>query len=73
MPGQFQHPAYLAGVQRIVAACQSNHKTAAFLATDDAWSREYTTHGFRMFAFGIDQMMLQNALKTGLDHLRTLR
>lgn len=73
VPGQFQDPAYLAGVQRIVAACQANQKTAAFLATDDAWSREYTAHGFRMFAFGIDQLMLQNALKTGLDNLRALR
>ena len=73
VPGQFQHPAYLAGVQRIVAACRANQKTAAFLATDDTWSREYTTHGFRMFAFGIDQLMLQNALKAGLDNLRALR
>ncbi len=73
MPGQFQHPAYLAGVQRIVAACRANQKTPAFLATDDTWSREYTTHGFRMFAFGIDQLMLQNALKAGLDNLRALR
>ena len=73
VPGQFQHPAYLAGVPRSVAACRANQKTAAFLATDDTWSREYTTHGFRMFAFGIDQLMLQNALKAGLDNLRALR
>ena len=73
VPGQFQHPDYLAGVKRIVAACEANGKPAAFLATDEAWSREYTAHGFRLFAFGIDQLMLQGALKAGLDGLRGLR
>ena len=73
VPGQFQPPDYLAGVKRIVAACEANGKAAAFLATDEAWSREYTAHGFRLFAFGIDQLMLQGALKAGLDGLRGLR
>ena len=70
VPGQFQHPGYLQGVKRIVSACKAHNKTPAFLATDEAWSREYTAHGFRLFAFGVDQLMLQGALKTGLDHLR---
>ena len=73
VPGQFQHPDYLAGVKRIVAACEANGTPAAFLAADEAWSREYTAHGFRLFAFGIDQLMLQGALKAGLDGLRGLR
>ena len=70
VPGQFGHPAYLQGVKHIVAACQAHGKTPAFLATDDAWSREYSAHGFRLFAFGVDQLMLQAALKAGLDQLR---
>ena len=70
VPGQFGHPAYLQGVKRIVAACKTHGKTPAFLATDAAWSREYTAHGFRLFAFGVDQLMLQGALKAGLDQLR---
>ncbi|HNP71988.1 MAG TPA: hypothetical protein PKK15_12790, partial [Kouleothrix sp.] len=41
IPGQFRHPDYIAAVRRIVAACEANGKTAAFLATDDAWAREY--------------------------------
>ena len=70
VPGQFQHPAYLQGVKRIVTACKAHGKTPAFLATDEAWSREYLAHGFRLFAFGVDQLMLQGALKAGLDQLR---
>ena len=73
LPGQFQHPDYLAGVKRIVAACETHGKTAAFLATDNAWANEYMAHGYRLLAFGIDQLMLQAALKAGLDSMRAHR
>ena len=70
IPGQFQHPDYIAGVRNIVAACKKHGKAPAFLATDDTWAREYHAHGFRLMAYGIDQAMLQNALKHGLDLLK---
>ncbi len=70
IPGQFRHPDYLAAVKRIVAACEKAGKAAAFLATDDAWAREYTALGFRLFAYGLDQAMLGNALRDGLAVLR---
>ncbi len=70
IPGAFQHPDYLKAVKRIVAACDAHGKAAGFLATDDAWAREYRAHGFRLFAYGLDQAMLQNALRHGLDVLR---
>ncbi len=70
IPGQFQHPDYLAAVDRIAAACAVHGKTAAFLATDQAWGRDYLARGFRLFAYGIDQMMLQNALAEGIGALR---
>lgn len=70
IPGQFQHPDYRAAIARIVAACDAHGKTAAFLATDDDWAREYMAHGFRLMAYGIDQAMLGNALRHGLAVLR---
>ena len=70
IPGQFQHPAYLAALHRVVAACSANDKIAAFLATDEQWAREYVAMGFRLMAYGVDQMMLQDALRRGLDVLR---
>jgi 2-keto-3-deoxy-L-rhamnonate aldolase RhmA len=70
IPGQFQHPAYLAAVDRVVAACVANGKTAAILAMDDAWARDYVAKGFRLMAYGIDQSLLQQALQRGLDVLR---
>jgi 2-keto-3-deoxy-L-rhamnonate aldolase RhmA len=70
IPGAFQHADYLAAVKRIVAACEASGKTAAFLAGDDTWAREYKGYGFRLFAYGVDQAMLQASLKHGLDLLR---
>ena len=71
IPGGFDHPRYLSAIDRIVAACDAHGKTAAFLATDERWARDYATKGFRLFAFGLDQAMLQNALRSGLDVLRS--
>jgi 2-keto-3-deoxy-L-rhamnonate aldolase RhmA len=70
IPGAFRHPDYLAAVKRIVGACDAHGKAAGFLAADDAWAREYVAHGFRLLAYGLDQAMLQNALRRGLDILR---
>ena len=35
IPGQFQHPQYIAGVRRIATAARRHGKIAAFLAYDD--------------------------------------
>ncbi len=70
IPGQFGHPDYLAAVERIVTACRAAGKTPAFLATDDDWARSYAAKGFRLMAYGVDQLMLQGALAHGLDVLR---
>ena len=70
IPGQFRHPDYLAAVKRIVAACEAHGKAPAFLAPDDDWAREYKALRFRLFAYGLDQAMLGNALRHGLDVLR---
>jgi 2-keto-3-deoxy-L-rhamnonate aldolase RhmA len=70
IPGDFQHPRFIAAVDRIIAACEAAGKAAAFIATDETWGREYASRGFRLFAYGLDQLMLQTALKHGLDLLR---
>jgi len=72
IPGQFQHPDFLAAVRRIVAAAQSFGKVAGFMASDDTWAREYWAHGFRMLAYGPDHLLLQAALRAGLGTLRGL-
>jgi len=71
IPGQFQHRAYLAAVDRVVAACAAHGKVPAFLAADPQWARDYAARGFRLMAYGIDQLLLQDALRNGLDVLRS--
>ena len=70
IPGGFQEPRFKSAVDRIVAACQASRKAAAFIATDETWAREYAQKGFRLFAYGLDQLMLQTALQQGLELLR---
>jgi 2-dehydro-3-deoxyglucarate aldolase/4-hydroxy-2-oxoheptanedioate aldolase len=72
IPGQFQHPDFLAAVRRTVAAAQAHGKVAGFMALDEAWAREYWGHGYRMLAFGLDHVLFQAALRAGLDMLRGL-
>ncbi len=70
IPAAFQHPDYVAGVKRIVAACNRHGKAAGVLATDHTWARDYVALGFRALAYGVDQALLQHALREGLDVLR---
>jgi len=70
IPGQFTHPDYLRALDRIVAACARHGKAPGFLATDGAWARDYLARGFRMMAYGIDTLMLRDALREGLDAIR---
>ena len=50
IPGEFDHPDYLAAVARIVAACDRQGKPAGFLATDERSARDAVARGFRMLA-----------------------
>ena len=70
IPAQFEHPTYLAAIDRVVRACTRYGKAPAMLATDDAWARDYAARGFRLMAYGIDQLLLQSALRHGMDVLR---
>lgn len=66
IPGQFEHPAFVAALDSVVAACTAHGKTAGILAFDDASVRDYVARGFRLLAYGVDQLMLQEALRHGL-------
>jgi 2-dehydro-3-deoxyglucarate aldolase/4-hydroxy-2-oxoheptanedioate aldolase len=70
IPGAFDHPDYRAAVARIVAACGGAGKAAGFLATDAQSARAALARGFRILAYGVDQLMLQDALRAGLALLR---
>jgi 4-hydroxy-2-oxoheptanedioate aldolase len=70
IPGDFTHPRYLAAVDEIVAAARRHGKTAAVLAADVAWGRDYLAKGFRMIAYGLDHLLFRDALARGISALR---
>jgi len=70
IPGDFAHRDFHAALDRIVDACRVNRKTPAILATDAASARQFAAKGVRLMAYGIDQLMLQDALRHGLDVVR---
>lgn len=63
IPGQFDHPDYLAAVKRIVAAGRRNGKALGFMAADAAWARKYRKYGFNMIASGTDQGILMAGVR----------
>jgi 2-dehydro-3-deoxyglucarate aldolase/4-hydroxy-2-oxoheptanedioate aldolase len=67
IPGQFEHPGYLAAVERIVAAGRRNRKALGFMAADVGWASKYRKHGFNMIATGTDQGILIAGIRTILQ------
>jgi len=70
IPAQFDHPRYLAAVDALLAACRRHGKTPGFMAGDERWARDYRARGFRIIAYGVDVLLLQSALKSGIAALR---
>lgn len=62
--GEFQHPTYLAAVDRIAKAAKKNGKILATAAPNDTFAKEYVARGFQMIMFGTDAGLLQTALST---------
>lgn len=65
IPGQFDSPAYLAAVNRIVAAGRKHRKALGFMAADERWAKQYKKLGFNMIATGTDHGILM----TGVKHI----
>ena len=62
VPGEFQHPTYLAAVDRIVQAAKKHRRVLAVAAPTEAFAKEYLARGFQLIFFGPDVSLLQSAL-----------
>lgn len=63
IPGQFDNPAYIAAVKRIVAAGRRHKKALGFMAADQAWAKQYKRFGFNMIATGTDHGILMAGVR----------
>jgi len=70
IPGDFEHPRYLAAIEAIVAAARRHGKGLGFMAADAQWARRYRDFGFNMIVAGLDQTLLQAAVRGTLAPLR---
>jgi 2-keto-3-deoxy-L-rhamnonate aldolase RhmA len=66
IPGQFDHPDFLAAVDRLVAACRLHGKPAGVLVGSVETAEAWRARGFRVFAYGTDISLLQQGLHSGL-------
>ena len=71
IPGQFSHPAYLQAVERVLEACRRHGKAPGIMAGDVATGQAQLEQGFRAMAYSGDLWLYQQALRQGLDALRT--
>jgi 2-keto-3-deoxy-L-rhamnonate aldolase RhmA len=68
--GQFDHPEFLAAVDRLVEACTRHGNAAGFLVTDTAAAVTWLKRGFRCLGYGTDIGLMQTALAAGIAGLR---
>jgi 2-keto-3-deoxy-L-rhamnonate aldolase RhmA len=68
--GQFDHPDFLAAVDRLLVACRARGKPAGVLAGLVGTAEAWRMRGFHVFAYGTDISLLQQSLRDGLARLR---
>jgi 2-keto-3-deoxy-L-rhamnonate aldolase RhmA len=71
IPMQRHHPAFLAALDAVMAACRDHGKAAGCLVGTVEEGRERIGQGFRLVLYSGDIWLFGGALKAGIDDLRT--
>lgn len=72
MPGQFEHPEFVAAIARVAQAAQARGKAAGVMVADVETGAFWRSLGYRAFAFGGDLWLYKSALQTGVEGMRRL-
>lgn len=70
VPGETQHPSYLAALDKIVAAARKHNRPLGMAAANEASAREALARGFSLISFGTDVYLLQAALSQRIEAMR---
>jgi 2-dehydro-3-deoxyglucarate aldolase/4-hydroxy-2-oxoheptanedioate aldolase len=70
IPGEFDHPAYLEAVERILEAAREHGKAAGMMVSAPQEAAVLLDQGFRAIAWSGDLWIYGQALRTGLDTIR---
>jgi 2-dehydro-3-deoxyglucarate aldolase/4-hydroxy-2-oxoheptanedioate aldolase len=71
VPGDFEHPSFHEAVATVRAACEQHGKALAIMATSVEDGRARLAQGFRLVAYSGDLRIYADALRAGLDALRS--
>ena len=70
VPGQFDHPDFLAAIDRFREACDRHGKASGIMATSVEDARTHLEKGFRAVAYWGDIWLYAKALRDGLTAIR---
>ncbi|MFO1349797.1 MAG: aldolase/citrate lyase family protein [Gammaproteobacteria bacterium] len=73
IPGQFDHPDFVAAVDKLVAAANKHKKPLGFMDGNLELVETMIARGFRVIGFGTDISLLQSAFRQGLARLKGKR
>ena len=71
IPGRFDHPDYLAALDRVAAAAATSGTLAGFMPTSTEQATDLIDRGFSLLAYGGDLWIYQQALAAGLAAVRS--
>lgn len=70
IPGDFEHPKLQNGIDKIIAACETNGKSAACLVGSSEQGKAWIARGFRMVSYFYDIGIFTQGLRQGIDGMR---
>lgn len=71
IPGQWQHPDYVAAVERMIACCRTHGVLPGIAGGDPAWVRFWAERGMRMFWCGSDVIAMWQGVARQLQRARS--
>lgn len=70
IPGQITHPLEVEAIERVVQACQKNHKASGILMFDQAGAQTWIEKGMRFVAYSSDITLLADACAEAVAELK---
>jgi 2-keto-3-deoxy-L-rhamnonate aldolase RhmA len=71
IPGQFDHPRFVEAIERVVESSRRHEAAPAIMVDGVETGRAYLRRGFRCIAYSGDVWMLGQAVRAGIEGLRT--
>jgi 2-dehydro-3-deoxyglucarate aldolase/4-hydroxy-2-oxoheptanedioate aldolase len=72
IPGEFQHPDFLAALAAVVAAAARHGKVAAIQPGNAEQAKQWHGIGFRILSWSVDLAVYRNAVNAGVTDLKAL-